>query len=261
MKSATEDVNLISTIKRSLSGLGNLLTAVLSRDAPVVASSSRVDVANTLCNLLLSIFNSTLPIAPRHSILPHILDELTMRILRPIIKGFYTISVHEFRSGLQETNRKSVTIDIRPDILSIVKRLVECLRALKADTRELCEFITFETVKEIEDLWSVEVDRQVTTLDRTREHRLRKLARKDSLWYHCSVLHLALDQLPPLTASDASDQSLLSSTTVQVLAGLIHQFEGQIPVDVAARGMMLAVVEKAWLNGLSGPCIEERGPE
>jgi hypothetical protein len=261
VKSGTDDKILIPNIKRSLVGLGKLLTAVLTRDASIVASSARVDVAGTLCNLLLSLFDSTLPLAPRHSILPHIMDELTMRIIRPIIKGFHSISVYEFTSRLGKTSRRSA-IDIRPDILSILKQLIECLRTLKARTRELREFIIFETVKEIEDLWSIDADMQPTTLalERTHEHRLRKLARKDALWYHCSVLHAALDQLPPSTTSEATDQSLFSSTAVQILAGLIHKFESQIPVDVVASGMMLAVLEKAWLSGLHRPFDEGREP-
>lgn len=264
---AAEDNDvLIRNIKRSLVGLGNLLAAVLNHESSVVATSSRVDVTSCLCDLLVSLLNLTLPLSPRHTILPHILDELSLRIVRPIIRSFYSISAHEFTSGLKEARGTSPTRmpDIRPDILSILKRLLTCLRTLKARTRELREFLIFETVKEIEELWTaVEKDGQqstvtTTTLAQARECRLRKLARKDSLWYHCSVLHVALDQLPS-PSCDGNDRSLLSSVAVQVLAGLMRRFESQMPVDAVARGMMLAVVEKAWLSGFYGPFTEGDG--
>jgi hypothetical protein len=255
----TAQAILILNIKRSLAALESLLTAVLAQGPSVVPTSSRIDVAGCLCNLLLSLLNSTLPLGPQHSILPQILGELTMRIIRPTIRGFHTISVRNLASsGLKERSRKSAGPDIRPDLLSIVGRLIDCLRALKERTRELREFIIFETVKEIEILWTIATDTKPTTPEHTRKHRIEKLARKDSLWYHCSVLHIALDQLPP-TTHESGTQSLLSSAAVQVLAGIIHRFDSQTPPDVVARGMMLAVVEKAWLSSLYGSCTEGEG--
>ncbi|KAF8508479.1 hypothetical protein JB92DRAFT_2952842 [Gautieria morchelliformis] len=256
----TAQAILILNIKRSLAALENLLTAVIARGPSVVPISSRVDVASCLCNLLLSLLNSTLPLGPQHSILPQILGELTMRIIRPIIRGFHIISVHGFASiGLKESSRRSAPPDIRPDLLSIMRRLIDCLRALKERTRELREFIIFETVKEIESLWTIATDTESTTPEHTRQRRVGKLARKDSLWYHCSVLHVALDLLPPATTHESGTQSLLSSAAVQVLAGIIHHFDSQTPPDIVARGMMLAVVEKAWLSSLYGSCTEGEG--
>ena len=258
VNSETDEAILIPNIKRSIVALGNLIAAILSRNASVIMASSRVDVTSCLCNLLLALLQSTLPLRARHSILPHILGDLTMLIIRPIIQSFHSISVHELTSGLKEPGRKSAAPDIRPDLLSLVKRLIECLCTLKARTRQLREFVIFETVKEIESLWGIEDSKKATTSERTREHRIGKLARKDSLWYHCSILHVALDQLPPSTASDTGD-TLLSSAAVQVLAGLIKRFDSQIPVDIVARGMMLAVVEKAWLSDLHGLSTEGEG--
>ena len=249
----TDEVILIPNIKRSLVALGNLVTAVLSQKSSVVATTSRVNVTSCLCNLLLTLLHSTLPLRPRHSILPHILGDLMIYIVRPIIRGFHSLSIQELTLGLKESSRKCAAPDIRPDLLSVVKQLIECLRNLKARTREVREFVIFETVKEVESLWSIE-KKQTIISEHTREHRIEKLARKDSLWYHCSLLHVALDQLPS-TASDSS----LSSAGVQVLAGLIQRFESQTRMDVVARGMMLAVVEKAWLSDLHGSSTEGAG--
>jgi len=243
---------LIPNIKRSLAALGKLITAVLARDASVMAASSRVDVISCLCNLLLGLLNSTLPLAPRHALLPHILGDLTICIVRPIIRGFHTLSVHELTSAVKEKTRKKTKLDVRPDLLNILRKLIECLRTLKARTRDLREFMVFEAAKEVEALWSSEGSKQPTD-EPSREERIEKLARKDSLWYQCSVLHAALDRFPPLKASEVGDESLLSSEAVRVLADLARHFERGIPVDEVAKGMVLGVVEKAWLSGLYEP--------
>lgn len=240
---------LVPNIKRSLTALGKLLSAVLARDASVVAASSRVDVVGCLCNLLLTLLNSTLPLAPRHTILPHISGDLTMCIVRPIIRAFHTLSIHELTFAIQEKARKTSDPDIRPDLLSILRRLIECIRVLKERTRDLRAFMVFETAKEVEALWISEGTQPADSRP-SREQRLEKLARKDSLWFHCSVLHDALDRFPLARADATSDESFLSSQAVNVLADLVRHFERGKPVDEVAKGMVLAVIERAWLSGL-----------
>jgi len=87
------------------------------------------------------------------------------------------------------------------------------------------------------------------------EQWINQLSRKDSLWYHCSILHLVLDDLPK-SLSNEKDLDVLSAVAVDTLAALPRLLENEKPVDEIAKGMVLAVVEKAWLNGLYVPCEE-----
>jgi len=105
-----------------------------------------------------------------------------------------------------------------------------------------------ETALEISSLWNKVIN--ATSSDYTSEDRVNKLARKDSLWYHCSILHLALDGLPSPRINETDGMTILTSMAFENLVDLPHQFDKQRPVDEVAKGMVLAVIEKAWLSGL-----------
>ncbi|KAF8584939.1 hypothetical protein K439DRAFT_1633060 [Ramaria rubella] len=111
-----------------------------------------------------------------------------------------------------------------------------------------------EAANEIQTRWSVKIFPQSLDSEKTRRYRIERLARKDSLWFQCFVLHVALEQLPSAIAGDNSDWSLLSSLAVQVLAGLVHHLDSHTSVDEVAKDMVLASVEKAWLMGFDDTC-------
>lgn len=240
---------MIPNIKRSLKALSRLLEALLKDDSNgfIIARSAKLNVANRFRDLLLSLLRSTLPLAPRHTVLSHIMEELCIEILRPAIQGFHLTSVKIFRPTRGGVDDGYAEIDVRPSLLRVIQQLVECLQGLKEKTRELREFLVVETAKEIASLWKLKDIPKES--DWSLEERLQRLARKDSLWYHCAVINLALEKLQDDSVED-NDPSVLSITAADLLYDLPRIFEHQLPVDTMAQGMILAIVEKAWLKGL-----------
>lgn len=230
---------LIPNLKRSLDALGNVLDELLAGSRSLIPNSSRVEVADCLRNLLVSLLESSLPLGPRHSILPKVMKELTISVIRPIICGIEPLSIRIFRSA-----SKATKTDIRPNLLFMLKDLLDCLRRMKQRSRDIREFMILETAKEITRSWKT-----CSSSKDGDDQLINKLSRKDSLWYHCSLLHLALEELPK-ALSNEEDRGVLSVVAVDTLAALPKLLEDQKPADEVAKGMVLAVVEKAWLNGL-----------
>ncbi|GJJ13851.1 hypothetical protein Clacol_008108 [Clathrus columnatus] len=254
----TETV-LIPNVKRSLRALSKLLEALLGKesDGSNIAKSAKINVAERLQELLVSLLRSTFSMAPRHKVLSDIMEELCIGIVRPVIQGFHLVSIEVSKIS---KNNKNSEVDIRPGLLRMILRLLNCLHSMKEKTRELREFMVVETAREIESLWKRTGDMRdpAGILDDTRQ----RMARKDSLWYHCAIINIALDGLPEESTQEngkyhdrIKNPSVLSVFAVDILYDLPRLFEQESPVDVMAQSMILAIVEKAWLGGL---CVCER---
>ncbi|KIJ45231.1 hypothetical protein M422DRAFT_67367 [Sphaerobolus stellatus SS14] len=240
-----EDDVLVTNINRSLVALGNLINDIVAHDGSVVASASKADVADCLRNLLVSLLESTLPLAPRHSILPKVTNHLMSSIIRNIILGFHPLSQRIFISLSGSTAKRTKT-DIRPNLLRTLKDLLDCLRRIKERSRDIREFIILETAKEIARQWSIKPPPEN---QHSRHVLAERISCKDSLWYHCSVLHIALGNLSRPSSKEDND-GIVSSIAVDALAALPCLIEERKPADQLAKGMVLGVLEKAWLNGL-----------
>lgn len=241
----TETV-LIPNVKRSLKALGKLLDALLFRNGPTIFRSTSIHVADSFRELLLSLLRSTFPLAPRCAVLSDIMEELCLGILRPIIQGFHLTSTKIFESSTSDEKNKEAEVDTRPSMLRAIQQLLECLHSLKEETREIREFLVLETAREISCLWG---KKSISETAGTLNEGLRRLARKDSLWYHCAIINLALEDLPQRPIED-NGSTTLAVMAADLLYDLPRLFEEEDPVDVMAEGMVLAVVEKAWLKGL-----------
>lgn len=244
----TETV-LIPNVKRSLKALGKLLDALLLRNessGSIIARSTSIHVADKFRELFLSLLRSTLPLVPRCTLLSEIMEELCFGILRPVIQGFHLTSARIFEPLSNNGKNKEIEVDVRPSMLRVIQQLLDCLYSLKEETREIREFLVLETAREISSLWG---KKSASETVGTLNEGLQRLARKDSLWYHCAVINIALEDLPQRPIED-NDSTVLSEMAADLLYNLPRLFEEEDPVDVMAQGMILAIVEKAWLKGL-----------
>lgn len=231
-----------------------------------------------------------------------LLSVLTSQILRPLIISFYSLS-WDFTSSMLQNNTapkaketsSSLPVDIRSDVLAFIRRILAIITKkylFKWKKQDLFDFIALEGAERIKSLWSHsyhlnEIDKDASlkksnnsggarVLHRfSRITRLRRLARKDALWYYCAILQDVLASPPSSEiATIQGTGSLLSSNLIlqkiiDILNGLFSICKESTcegagantvshepkDMDNIERGMIIAVLENAWLHGYMGlPC-------
>lgn len=223
---------LTAATSRALEDLGALLRTLL---LPKLSSSTSIEMLRTVGTFLSYLLTTALPLfvsrlkgtlkaAVQDSLIIMALDEifgrLTTLIFIPLTRSLGPLSeaymVETFSSNHVEGGGIPSTFDIRSGLCSLVRKAMSDLDLLGALAtaslvhiiRGVRERVSLETVREMERFFLPQDDAARTTPDeaasthtpKTRIPRIHKLARKDTLWYLCSILHIVFI---PSSASSA----------------------------------------------------------
>lgn len=218
--------------------------------------------------------------------------------------------------------RSEVTVDIRYDVLGLINSIIEKLGEiglaqgglLVGNIRDLVQCLMLEAIRQLESLFQDESSQGLKNLgetqpttshhqqpqqdhqeqehhQHTRHHhrsgrgRLAKVARKDSLWFLCSIIHLLLSSSTTLSGcsslsdppdlEEGTNDLLLGEAICTALSGMLRRVRDQDScqtidgdedwedagrvgsefwrrygvIDEVERGMILAIIEKAALGG------------
>ncbi|KAJ7760339.1 hypothetical protein B0H14DRAFT_3895748, partial [Mycena olivaceomarginata] len=173
---------VLSSTKRALTCLATVLHSILCSQNITVAS--QVLTLQTLASILHHVVSSSVPLLLRKpkrstnqpgtvsSLLNKLLDALITSIFSPVVESFLPLS-RRYLASLFSTNHQQYS---PPTSVS---------SAYEVDLRVTIALIA---LRGLENLFpSQRTDG--TRLPRTRDNRLDTLARKDTLWYLCTVLH------------------------------------------------------------------------
>jgi len=333
-KKATPTTLLAAATSRALENLSALLRTLL---LPRLCSSASVEMLQAVATLLSYLLTTVLPLfisrlkgkckatAQDSSIIiavDEILGQLTTLIFIPLVRSFgllsqsYTANI--FSSKHAADAGTAGTLDIRPDLCCFLRRALSDLDLLGSiaaarlvhSLRGVRERVALETVREMEKSFPTQTqatsDTPKTRISRIRTDRIDKLARKDTLWYLCSVLHILFtpssgsassaatsktsrnghecvftamcqnklledgiltglsniigrNHIHPCTTSPSHNKNIgtndhlsYTGTGVSVCGGtgngkLSGMWHRRTTVDEVGHGMILAVVERAWL--------------
>jgi hypothetical protein len=208
------------------------------------------------------------------SLLDQVFASLTSQILLPTIKCIRTHSAKALHSRLTQGASKSQTTepfpDVRNDLLTMLKRCLKLLRDYERSVlrkpHDLFVLVATVTAKEIVALWASadSPDQQMQILRKqrlTRQGRIARLARKETLAFLCSLLH---DTFPSVSNSIrpsthphfAKTDTVIAEVALDemsgLLSGLLTQCSDQsgLMTDVE-KGLVMGIIEKGWLEGMS----------
>ncbi|PCH33119.1 hypothetical protein WOLCODRAFT_159851 [Wolfiporia cocos MD-104 SS10] len=176
--------------------------------------------------------------------------------------------------------------DIRPAVFAIIDRALAILDSLMTNSststatqvQAAKHALTLEATRVLVQLFAdphapnpgdgVPKPRQGVDVRLPLSQRLHKLARKDTIWYLCNTLHLVLPA--PFVGTSVPTQTreqdvLLADAIYAALAELLQHAKVKLPatspsttdmanevrrydLDEVERGMVLAVIERAWLG-------------
>ncbi|KAG5715173.1 hypothetical protein E4T56_gene3081 [Termitomyces sp. T112] len=251
---------LTSVTLRAVNAIAKQICDIIS---PLVPSgSSDSDTLNCLGIALHHVLAESLP--PLEQVLPQtaepivaILDRTTRLILLPLVHAFYARSETYLGSlflppsvGLTDkilepsaSSHRSLSLDIRVDMLDLFRKIF-CLLdgrlqsfATSSVSHTFRASLILETIRELDRVLSVVpaantshdpnggVDIHDKRYRRTRPDRVKRLAKKDSLWYLCTVLHLLLCESSSVGASQPETVPVISQGTCEKDA-LTDNFQG-----------------------------------
>ena len=210
---------------------------------------------------------------------------ITFDIAIPIVKSFHRITKDNYMSLLLQAAQNSKS-QLSKDAASICFALLQLLKSvlqfsgsqknhsLSHRWAELVETIKMAAVAEISNLWnasgayytetdnsgSIENTEETRTL--SREERILRLVRKDTLWYLCSIVHetLSLDLTHRTDPQDSSVNRFVQNKLEQSLSSLLTRYsitsdnESESgarklnDMGTVEKGMIAAVVEQLWLR-------------
>ncbi|KAF8213812.1 hypothetical protein K438DRAFT_1957156 [Mycena galopus ATCC 62051] len=202
---------LLSSTNRALTSLACVLHSILlSQQLSVV---SQVSTLQILANLMNHLISSSLPFLlrkPKHGIhepgtvsllLNKLLNTLITSIFDPIVESFLPLSRRYLASLFPTTPSTILPADLRPEVLHLFQNafhgLVSVSSAYEVDLRAT---IALTALRELENLFPPRRT-DGARLPRTHDNRLSALARKDTLWYLCTILRVVFT--PPKDCSQS----------------------------------------------------------
>ncbi|KAH9949521.1 hypothetical protein B0H21DRAFT_889765 [Amylocystis lapponica] len=301
-KSAVSDDLFVTVTMRALEALGELLASMLPPNTSLPPYLGTLDVLATLLSRLLA---TVLPLLLKldrgkrkpGGVCPRTADVLTRTsalLLAPLVRSLGPLSkrylTELFSPQKRDQRGRSQThaVDIRPSVLTLLSSTVSVMGELMLPTAALAtcaldirHMLTLEAVRELQRVLSQAhrgpdvVAGEQSTSAHVPAHgteRIRKLIRKDAVWYLCSVLHLTLPTrgIAPANGTDLQeDRTALLEEAIYTTTSAV--LRGATAADVAGgrsspvgpkgstgrscyemeeveRGMILAVAERLWLG-------------
>ncbi|KAK7064816.1 hypothetical protein R3P38DRAFT_58831 [Favolaschia claudopus] len=205
---------LSSTAVRTFTSIANVLHPILRYTDITV--TTQLQTLQTLATLLQHLISSSLAFLLRKpkratnqttvsGLMNRFLDALLTSIFNPIIESFSPLSCRFLTFLFPAKSSSTLPVDLRPDVLHILQSaLSPLLYTASIFEANLRATIALTALRELEKLFSPQQAKDGHS--RTRESRIGVLARKDALWYLCSVLHVVF------TLSSAENSTLSSNS-------------------------------------------------
>ncbi|KAF7310397.1 hypothetical protein HMN09_00581700 [Mycena chlorophos] len=244
-----------------------VLGAVSSVVQPIlVASELTVESQSTMLqnpsDVVFQVLSSALPILVRKttavsSLMNKLLDSLISSLFTPILASFVPLCNRYLGHLFPLRPTESLPVDLRPDVLRLFQSLLTPLISISSVFQHnLRGTLALIAVAHLESLFSP--DRDVET--NTHFGRVRSLARKDSISYLCTVLHLLFassDDLPPPSDGPGLFETRIVDTltrivgrsrtwTLPLTSGVPSGSGRDAAVDEFEHGMILSVLEQFW---------------
>ncbi|KAJ7593144.1 hypothetical protein C8J56DRAFT_856757 [Mycena floridula] len=238
---------LLSTTVRVIEAASKVLSTVLDSQIP---QKSQVDVLQTLSSLIHHVLATFLTLVKRKpkdaddcpDPLDIVVDVLTRSVLQPTILSFGPLSERLLTSIFRNTS-SNIPVDLRPTLLALFRN---AFSAINPRVAGLEECIAMEAIRELCKSYPG-VDIEWPDLSQARIHRM---ARKDTLWYLCAVLHILFGS----EVGGGRAAGLVEKGILKAFSELISPFRRSITsepefqvLDEVEQGMILSVVEKYML--------------
>ncbi|KAJ7226141.1 hypothetical protein GGX14DRAFT_132181 [Mycena pura] len=185
---------LLSTTKRALCALANILHPILCSTEITVASQTAT--LQTLTNLVHHLASSALPLLLRKKntvspLLNKLLDALLTSVFYPVLESLSALSNRYMNFLFPLKKSDTLPADVRPDVLHLFQcafsPLVSIPSAFQANLRST---LALAALREFENIFPPRRPAAATALPQTHLARVSALARKDAIWYLCAVLHV-----------------------------------------------------------------------
>ncbi|KAJ7051222.1 hypothetical protein C8F01DRAFT_1176307 [Mycena amicta] len=253
---------LLRTTQLVITAISSVVQRILMTCELTVDSQSAT--LQCLSNLLPQLLSSALPILMRKptsvsSLVNKLLDSAISLIFTPILESFVPLCNRYLNHLFPLKSAELLPVDLRPDVLqlfqSALKPLISTPTAFQHNLRNT---LALTALTHLEALFppSRELDVQ------THTSRVSALARKDAVWYLCTVLHL-LFALPTHSglAPTSDGLSFFERRIVDALTKIVGRCRAsKSPVTATARlvsdhddsdnevehGMILGVLERYW---------------
>ncbi|KAJ6569514.1 hypothetical protein B0H19DRAFT_697176 [Mycena capillaripes] len=223
---------LLSITIRALTALASVLHPILrSPETNVASQASKLQTLAAFVNILIS---SSLPFLLRKpkrgtnqpatvsSLLNQLLDAVITIIFFPVVESFSPLSRWYLTFLFPTTPSTILPVDLRPDVLRLFQSafspLVSAPSAYEVNLRGT---IALTALRELENLFPLRRT-DGTRLPWTHASRVNTLARKDALWYLCTVLHVLFT--PPKDRSNpVSTAGAVSGEIANTFARIVNR--------------------------------------
>lgn len=304
------DETCLLAIERALAAVAGLLIPQLE---PPPEQQNALPIVQGMCHVVPYILSSSILVISGRSAthntgktpsncseeasndIDRILGQVSEKILAPLIRSFAPWSSFMLKllipsltssaNGSQPSSYPSNVEDIRQGVLRLIHLIIDTLREAGLANKDfvvsiqnLLQCLTLEALRQLDNLFQsdyrhLENPSIETPSNLCPQDRLEKLARKDTLWFLCTVLHLALSSSFSLLLSlPDADQDVATNTLNEAistgLCGILRRIRPVssrtvshigssneppppqgIVIGEVEQGMILGVIEKAALGG------------
>ncbi|KAJ7293946.1 hypothetical protein C8J57DRAFT_1553603 [Mycena rebaudengoi] len=162
-----------------------------------------------------------------------LLDVLITHIFQPLLESFVPLSDRYLATLFLPTN-SVVPADLRPDVLHLFQSALSPLVAEPSPyDANLRGSLSAHILRELEALFPPRTTDAKQTRP-TRDSRVKALARKDSLWYLCTCLHLLFGSSKdcPTSGSAPSDRPVAERRILDALSRIVTRCHNKLISDV-----------------------------
>ncbi|KAJ7293949.1 hypothetical protein C8J57DRAFT_1270426 [Mycena rebaudengoi] len=228
---ASQRTLLLSTATHALIALASILHPIIRTEGATTSQAATLQTLSTLVHYLLT---SSVPIlsrkAKRNKDQPataspnmnKLLDVLITHIFQPLLESFVPLSDRYLAILFSPTN-SVVPANLRPDVLHLFQSALSPLVAEPSPyDANLRGSLAVHVLRELEALFPPRTTDAKQTRP-TRDSRVKALARKDSLWYLCTILHLLFGSSKdcPTSGLAPSDRPVAETRILDALSRIV----------------------------------------
>ncbi|KAJ6577106.1 hypothetical protein B0H10DRAFT_2236137 [Mycena sp. CBHHK59/15] len=240
---------LLSTTTRALMALATVLHPILH--CTDVTTASKTSTLQTLAVLVHHLLTTSVPYLSRNvrkhahhrattsSNMNQLVEVLITHIIYPVLEAFAPLSRSYLAALFPSTSTASaLPVDLRPDVLHLFQSAFSPL--VTADSSyevNLRGSLALFTLRELENLFPPRLTDGKRTLW-TRDNRVTALARKDSLWYLCTVLHVLFASPKDCSTpgSALSDRPISETRILDAISRIIARCRRPPDVEIDGAG-------------------------
>ncbi|KAJ6577099.1 hypothetical protein B0H10DRAFT_927224 [Mycena sp. CBHHK59/15] len=240
---------LLSTTTRALMALATVLHPILH--CTDVTTASKTSTLQTLAVLVHHLLTTSVPYLSRKvrkhvhhrattsSNMNQLVEVLITHIIYPVLQAFAPLSRSYLAALFPSTSTASaLPVDLRPDVLHLFQSAFSPLVAADSSYEvNLRGSLALFTLRELENLFPPRLTDGKRTLW-TRDNRVTALARKDSLWYLCTVLHVLFASPKDCSTpgSALSDRPISETRILDAISRIIARCRRPPDVEIDGAG-------------------------